>query len=132
MKFLCLVYFEPDAFAGLSPEEMKRIDDATIEHDHKLRDAGHLLIASPLDTAEEAVNIDRRQRMKMSVVDGPYAEAKEVIGGFLLLEARDMTEAVTLFDDDPIAAYSRLVIRPLMEAHRHSETGQARPDFRPA
>lgn len=132
MKFLCLVYFEPDAFAGLSPEEMKRIDDATIEHDHKLRDGGHLLIASPLETAEEAVNIDRRQRMKMSVVDGPFAEAKEVIGGFLLLEARDMAEAVALFDDDPIAAYSRLVIRPLMEAHRHSETGKARPDFRPA
>ena len=131
MKFLCLVYFEPDAFAGVTPDEMKRIDNATIEHDHKLRSGGHLLIASPLAEAEE-VNIDRRQRMTMSVLDGPYAESKEVIGGFLLIEARDMVEAVSLFDDDPIAAHSRLVIRPLMEAHRHSETGQARPDFSPA
>ena len=131
MKFLCLVYFEPDAFAGVTPDEMKRIDNATIEHDHKLRSGGHLLIASPLAETEE-VNIDRRQRMTMSVLDGPYAESKEVIGGFLLIEARDMAEAVSLFDDDPIAAYSWLVIRPLMEAHRHSETGQARPDFSPA
>ena len=131
MKFLCLVYFEPDAFADLGPDDMRRIDDATIEHDHKLRSAGHLLIASPLAETEE-VSIDRRQRMKMSVVDGPYAEAKEVIGGFLLIEAKDMAEAVALFDDDPIAAHSRVVIRPLMEAHRHSETGQARPDFNPA
>jgi hypothetical protein len=130
MKFLCLVYFAPDAFADLTPDEMRRVDDATIEHDHKLRSGGHLLIASPLAEAGEA-SIDRRQRMTMSVMDGPYAEAKEVIGGFLLIEAKDMAEAVSLFDDDPIAAHSRIVIRPLMEAHRHSQTGVGRPSFQP-
>ncbi|WP_137152070.1 YciI family protein [Devosia sp. FKR38] len=129
MKFLCLVHFEPDAFAGLSPQEMARIDDATIAHDHKLRDGGHLLIASPLMAPEESVNIDRRTRMKMERLDGPFAEAKEMVGGFVLIEAADMAEAVALFDDDPIAAYARVEIRPLMVEHRHSETGVARPDF---
>ena len=130
MKFLCLVHFAPDAFAGITTEEMRRLDNATIEHDHKLRRSGHLLIASPLAEAETEVSIDRR-RLKMSVVDGPYAETKEVVGGFLLVEAPDMAAAVALFDDDPIAAYGRLQIRPLMEDHRHSETGQGRPEFQP-
>ena len=128
MKFLCLAYFGPDAFAGYTPEQMRAVDDATIEHDHKLRRSGHLLIASPLAEAETEVSIDRR-RLKMSLVDGPYAETKEVVGGFLLVEAPDMAAAVALFDDDPIAAYGRLQIRPLMEDHRHSETGQGRPEF---
>ena len=67
---------------------------------------------------------------KASVTDGPSVEAKEVVGGFILVEARDMAEAVSLFDDDPIAAHCRLEIRPLVEDHRHSETGEGRPEFR--
>ncbi len=129
MKFLCLVHFAAGAFDGVTPEEFTRLDDATIEHDHKLRRSGHLLIASPLQEPDTATSIDRRQRMKMGLVDGPFAEGKEVVGGFLLIEARDMEEAVSLFDDDPITAYGRLEIRPLMKDHRHSKTGEARPDF---
>ena len=129
MKFLCLAYFGPDAFAGFTPEQMRAVDDATIEHDHKLRQSGHLLFASPLADPAAGTTIDRR-RLKMSLVDGPYAETKEVVGGFILVEARDMAEAVSLFDDDPIAAHCRLEIRPLVEDHRHSETGEGRPEFR--
>jgi hypothetical protein len=130
MKFLCLVHFEPDAFADVTPAQMQAIDDATIEHDHKLRQGGHLLIASPLADITDQVTIDRRrQRMKAALTDGPYAESKEVVGGFLLIEANSMEDAVALFDDDPIAAYGRLDIRPLMETHRHSETGAGRPEF---
>jgi len=129
MKFLCLAYFGPDAFAGYTPEQMRAVDDATIEHDHKLRQSGHLLFAAPLADGPAGTTIDRR-RLTMSLVDGPYAEAKEVVGGFILVEARDIAEAVSLFDDDPIAAHCRLEIRPLIEDHRHSETGQARPEFR--
>jgi hypothetical protein len=43
-----------------------------------------------------------------------------------------MEAAIALFDDDPIARWSRLTIRPLMEEHRHSETGEARPAFEPS
>ena len=129
MKFLCLVHFAPGAFDGITPEEQRRIDDATIEDDRRLRESGHLLIASPLTEPEEGVIIDRR-RLRMETTDGPFAEAKEVIGGFLLIEAANMDEAVALFADDPIAAYGRLEIRPLNESSRHSKTGEARPEFR--
>ena len=131
MKFLCLVHFASDAFDGATPEDAKKLDDATIEHDRKLRDGGHLLIASPLTDAAEAVSIGRQRMAKLSATDGPYAEAKEVIGGFLLIEARNMDEAVSLFDDDPILRHGRMEIRPLMDDHRHSQTGEGRPDFEP-
>ena len=131
MKFLCLVHFAPDAFADFTAEDGRRLDDATIEHDRKLRDGGHLLIAAPLTDPSEAVSIGRQRMARLSATDGPYAEAKEVIGGFLLIEARDMDEAVSLFQDDPIHTYGRTEIRPLVVEHRHSQTGEARPDFEP-
>jgi hypothetical protein len=129
MKFLCLVYFDPDAFDGMNPEQQQQLNDATIVDDQRLRDSGHLLIASPLADASSGVTIDRRQRVSLGTVDGPFAETKEVVGGFLLVEAKDMTEALCLFENDPIAAYGRIEIRPLLDTHRHSETGQARPTF---
>ncbi|MDB5586937.1 MAG: YciI family protein [Devosia sp.] len=130
MKFLCLVYFAPGAFDDMTPQEQQQLDDATIADDQRLRESGHLLIASPLADAATGVTIDRRQRMTLSTVDGPFAESKEVVGGFLLLEARDMDEVLSLLENDPIAPYGRLEIRPLMDTHRHSETGQGRPEFK--
>jgi hypothetical protein len=130
MKFLCLFHFGTDAFAGVTPDEMRRIDDATIEHDHKLRRSGHLLLASPLEDITTEATIDRRKPARMGEVDGPYAETKEVIGGVVLVEARDMAEALSLFQDDPIAAHCRIQIRPLRDADRHSQTGDARPEFK--
>lgn len=129
MKFLCLFHFAPDAFAGVTPEEMRRLDDATIEHDRKLRASGHLLLASPLaDVSTEEV-IDRRRPLRINETDGPYAEAKEVVGGVVLVEAADMAEAKALFADDPIAAHCRIQIRPLRDNDRHSKTGEGRPEF---
>lgn len=130
MKFLCLFHFAPDAFAGVTPDEMRRLDDATIEHDRKLRASGHLLLASPLvDVSTEEV-IDRRRPVRIGKTDGPYAEAKEVVGGLVLVEAASMEEAKALFADDPIAPHCRIQIRALRDNDRHSETGEGRPDFR--
>ena len=131
MKFLCLVHFAPDAFDGATPEDAKKLDDATIEHDRKLRDSDHLLIASPLTDPAEAVSLGRQRMAKLSATDGPYAEAKEVIGGFLLIEAGDMAAATALMADSPILQYGAMEIRPLMVDHKHSETGEGRPDFEP-
>jgi|SRR5215217_1884884 len=128
MKFLCLFHFGTDAFAGLTPDEMRQIDDATIEHDHKLRRSGHLLLASPLQDASTEEVIDRRRSVRMHEVDGPYAESKEVVGGVVIVEARDMAEALSLFADDPIAAHCRIQIRPLKDNDTHSETGEGRPE----
>ena len=114
MKFLCLVHFAPDAFAGIAPEEMRRLDNATIEHDHKLRRSGHLLIASPLAEAETEVSLDRR-RLKMSLVDGPYAETREQLGGYYLIETPDIDVAIEWAARCPGASKGTVEVRPVWE-----------------
>jgi hypothetical protein len=129
MKFLCLVYFAPDSFDNITPDEQRRLDDATIEHDNALRASGNLLLAGPL--TDQAIVMERR-RVTVDVTDGPYAETKEVVGGFMLMEAESIEAVQALLADDPINAYGRTVIRPVRDGDLHSQTGQGRPDFQVA
>lgn len=127
MRFMALVYFEPGSMDHLTAEDFRQLDDATIEHDHTLRESGHLIFASPLaglETARSLRNVDGQ----VISTDGPYAESKEVVGGFLLLEAESLDALTPLFADDPILKHGRMEIRPLV-VHEHSETGQGRPDL---
>src|ERR1700754_1914502 len=93
MKFMCLVYFEPGAFDGASEAELTRLTDETIVEDNDLRRSGHLIIGQPLQGPETAVTV-RGGRHGMGRTDGPFLETKEWLGGFTLIEARDMDEAV--------------------------------------
>lgn len=129
MQFLCLVHFEPGAFDGLGPEDHARLTDATIEHDHELARRGHLIAARPLAAPDTAATV-RVRKKRRKVVDGPFAEAKEMLGGFLLLEARDREEAIALIAESPIAEYAVIEVRGVIE-QTHSETGAARPAIRP-
>ncbi len=128
MQFLCLVHFEPGAFDGLTPEDQARLTDATIEHDHELARRGHLIAARPLTAPDTAVTV-RVRKKRRKILDGPFAEAREMLGGFLLLEARDRDEAIALVSDSPIAEYSVIEVRGVVE-QTHSETGAARPAIR--
>ena len=129
MQFLCLVHFEPGAFDGLGSEDHDRLTNATIEHDHDLARRGHLIAARPLLPAETAVTV-RVRKKRRKVVDGPFAEVREMLGGFLLLEARDRAEAIELISESPIAEYAVIEVRGVLE-QTHSETGEARPAIRP-
>ena len=127
MRFMALVYFEPGSMDRLTAEDFRKLDDDTIAHDHKLRNSGHLIYASPLAGLETARSL-RFQNGELIATDGPYAESKEVVGGFLLLEAESIDQLMPLFEDDPILKYGRMEIRPLV-VHTHSETSEGRPDF---
>jgi hypothetical protein len=127
MRFMALVYFEPGSMDHLTADDFRQLDDDTIAHDHKLRNSGHLIFASPLAGIETARSL-RFQNGDLIAIDGPYAESKEVVGGFLLLEAESMDQLMPLFEDDPILKYGRMEIRPLV-VHTHSESGAERPDF---
>lgn len=126
MRFMALVYFEPSAFDGMNADELRQLDDATIEHDIKMREHGHLLFASPLAGPETARSLRCRDG-RLITTDGPFAETKEVVGGFMLIEAKSVEELLPLFEDDPILKYGRLEFRSLVD-HRHSETGELRPE----
>lgn len=126
MRFMALVYFEPGSMDHLTAEDFRQLDDATIAHDHKLRQSGHLIYASPLAGLETARSLSFQDGALISI-DGPYAETKEVVGGFLLLEAESMEALMPLFEDDPILKYGRMEVRPLV-VHTHSQSGEGRPE----
>lgn len=128
MQFLCLVHFEPGAFDGFTPEDHDRLKDATIEHDHQLASSGHLIAARPVLPAEAARTVRVRNKRR-KVVDGPFSETKEWLGGFILLEAADEEEAIALVSESPIAEHAVIEVRGLLE-QAHSRTGALRPAMR--
>jgi hypothetical protein len=127
-KFMCLVFFDETSFAGMSPEEDKALTDATIEEDRQLRNEGRLLIGQPLQGPETAVNVTTRGG-KLKRTDGPFVESKEWLGGFTLILAEDMEDAVRIASMGEIPKRSRIEIRPTLE-QTHSVTGEGRPEAR--
>lgn len=125
MKFMCLIYFEPGAFDGVSEAEMTKLTDDTIVEDNDLRRSGHLILGQPLLGPETAITL-RGGKRGLTRTDGPFLETKEWLGGFTLIEARDMAEAIALTETSALMKYCSVEIRPTLE-QTHSETGQARP-----
>src|SRR3954470_12734518 len=101
MKFMCLVYFEPGAFDGATEAELTKLTDETIVEDVEMRKRGHLILGQPLKGPETAVTV-RGGRRGVTKTDGPFLETKEWLGGFTLIEARDMAEAIALTQDSAI------------------------------
>jgi len=128
MKFMCLVYFEQGAFDGASEAELTRLTDDTIVEDNALRASGHLLLGQPLQGPETAVTIHGGRRAAAQT-DGPFVESKEWLGGFTLIEARDMEEAIALTREGALMKYASVEIRPTLE-QTHSETGEGRPQVK--
>ena len=114
MKYLCLVYFEPGALAGLSPEEHAALDRESVAYDEELARRGHFIAASALQEAATATTI-RRRTGKPLITDGPFAETKEVLGGFIFIEARDKDEAIEIASHIPVGRYASVEVRPELD-----------------
>ena len=113
MKYLCLVYFEPATMAALSHSEGATLTHDCIAYDNELTRAGHYIISSPLEPTTAARSI-RVRRGKAIKTDGPFAETKEVLGGFVLIDASNMDEAVDLAEKIPMARHGTIEVRPTM------------------
>lgn len=125
MKFACLVYIDEEIGNRMKPEEHKALTDATIEHDWSLRNAGNLILGQPLKAPNHAVTI-RGRGGRITRTDGPFAETKEFLGGFYLIEAPDLAAAIAIVEQDPMNAMGSIEIRPFQE-QTHSVTGERRP-----
>ena len=125
MRYACLVYVDPERMGRLSQEQGARLVDKTIEYDHDLRRHNHLILAQPLRPPEAGVTIRVREGRR-SRTDGPFAETKEFLGGFFLVEAKDLEEAALLAEASPMAEMGSIEVRPFLE-HTHSVTGEKRP-----
>ena len=115
MKFMCLTYEEEEMLNALSPSEWAALRDETIAYMETLRESGRLVVTHALQSTPKAATV-RVRAGRSSVTDGPFAEAKEVIGGFFVIETRDREEAVELAARWPSARLGAIEVRPIEEA----------------
>jgi hypothetical protein len=114
MKYLCCVYLEPNALQGLSADELAKLNRDSLDYNDELAKKGHYIAASALQPPQTAKTIRHRDG-KTLVTDGPYAEGKEVLGGFILIEVRDMQEAIRIAENIPVGKFASIEMRPEMK-----------------
>lgn len=107
MKYLCLVYLENDKFNAVPDRECASCGQS-------LRERGVLIAAEPLQPVETATTV-RIRNGKMTVTDGPFAETKECLAGFYLVEARDLNDAIQIAAKIPPAREGSIEVRPVRE-----------------
>jgi hypothetical protein len=122
MRYLCLVYFEPHTFERMSEEEKKTLDRDSLAYDRDLARSGHFIHAHALQSVEQAMTV-RVRDSKMSSTDGPFAETKEHLSGFIIIEARDLNEAIRLAGTIPMVRFGTIEVRPVRELERYTGEG---------
>lgn len=105
MKYLCLVYGEEDKLAAMDDYEC-------LAYDAGVRGSGHCVASEALEAVATATTV-RVRNGRVSVVDGPFAETKEQLAGFYLIEARDLNEAIQLAAKIPPARVGSVEVRPI-------------------
>jgi hypothetical protein len=115
MKFVCFVYGEEPL--------MQTIDDREcLANGEVMRQSGHYVAAESLQPASKAATV-RVRHGKTTVTDGPFAETKEMIAGFYLIEARDRDEAIAIAARIPPARVGAIEVRPVRELAGSLRTG---------
>jgi len=112
MKYLCLVYGEEGMLDAMPGSEAEALKDESLAYDETLRERGHLLAAEALQPSRTARTV-RVRRNQLLLTDGPFAETREQLGGFILVEARDHDEAVQLAANIPLARLWSVEVRPI-------------------
>ena len=113
MRYMCLIYFDPKQVFNQSPESDAVLADVG-PHDAELQASGRLISSEALTLPSEAMTVKVRDG-KMSATDGPFLETKEMLGGFLLIEARDLNDAVQVAARTPFARLGFVEVRPVVD-----------------
>lgn len=111
MKFICLIHLNEAELDAMPAEEMNSLNARHLEFNNGLRKSGHFIEAEALEPAASTARVRVRQG-KTSVIDGPFAETKEMVAGFYLIEARDLSEATQIASRIPSAPLGTIEVRP--------------------
>ena len=114
MKFVCLGYYDETQWERTSEAEQNAMMDECFAYDDVLRRNGHFVGGEALDVARNAATL-RWKNGNVLITDGPFAETKEVIGGILVLEARDLNHAIELMSKHPGVKSGPFEIRPVVD-----------------
>jgi hypothetical protein len=114
MKYVCLVYIEEKTAEAMLKSEMDALMDETGTYHEALQQSGHLISAAGLQPVPTTTTV-RVRKGKLSITDGPLAETKEVLGGFYVIEARDLNEAIQVASKSPSLRMGSVEVRPIDE-----------------
>lgn len=118
MKYLCLVYSEESALKAMAKGEFEAFSDEHVAVDEELRNTGHSILAEALQPAHTATTV-RVRSGRLSTTDGPFAETKEQLTGFYLIQAADLNEAIQIAGRIPAARIGSIEVRPLWDLREH-------------
>ena len=107
MKYLCLVYLDKEHWSAVPDRECANCGDG-------LRRSGKLLAAEPLEPVDTATTV-RVRNGRVAITDGPFAETKEQLAGFYLVDAADLDEAIDIASRIPPAREGTIEVRPVRE-----------------
>jgi len=114
MQYLCLIYVDEQLERALPHQELDEIVAEHLAHDEELRAKGQYVTSAALESASTATTV-RVRRGRISTTDGPFAETKEQLGGFVLIEARDLNEAIQIAARIPSARNGAVEVRPVRQ-----------------
>jgi hypothetical protein len=114
MKYLCLAYEEEAKLNSLSQSDWDALRKETLDYVDELKNNGHLIAAEPLQSVKTATTV-RVRGGRAAITDGPFAETKETLGGFFLINARDLNEAIQVATKWPSARIGSIEVRPIEE-----------------
>jgi hypothetical protein len=111
VQYMLLIYLDEQA---LSQAEREECYGASTEYAHKLNASGRYRACAPLYPTATATSVRVRDGHQI-VTDGPFAETREQLGGFFLVEARDLDEAITIAAEIPAGRHGTVEVRPIVE-----------------
>jgi len=114
MKYLFLCCHEEKKLDSMSKSECVAVLEETMAYCEALKKSGHLMAVEQLEPVQMAMTV-RARNGKLSVTDGPFAETKEQVGGFFLIDARDLNEAIQVASKFPSARFGSLEVQPVRE-----------------
>jgi hypothetical protein len=114
MKYLCQVWMEDGMVDAMSVEDKKKLDRDSLAYDEVLVERGQLIAAEALQSPRSAVTVRVRDG-EILTTDGPYAETKEQLGGFILIDAKDMNDAIRIAAGIPLAKLCSVEVRPIYD-----------------
>ena len=117
MKYICLGYIERGKVEGMTDDERNAMLDECFEHNDHLRANGNVVAELPLQPPETAMTLYWKNG-KVSTTDGPFAETKEWLSGYYLVDVPNLDEALALAAQIPTAKFGSVEVRPIMSYQR--------------
>lgn len=113
MRYACLIYYDPKTLFGGGDEANAALGECE-GYDDKLKESGHFVMGEALELPDGAMTVRVRDG-KMSTIDGPFMETKEMLGGVVIIDAPDLNEAARVASGHPLAKIGSIEVRPVVD-----------------